>query len=207
MLCKISVVFSWLLMANPIWAVMTGAEPDAANENLMFWLKADEIAGLDNGDSVTSWADSSANELTFTGGLVAADTTAHSPTYISSGLNGLPAVNFDSAAKQWIAIQNSVIQADGPLTMIIVAENIDNSAIGTLVSFNRSDNGYHQSSLYSGPNNIIQTSSRTSKSGDGSNTNSSVSYTTTAVIATGQFDNGVSPDFGVHAAGVNGAHH
>ena len=60
---------------------------------LTLWLKADAITGLNNGDKVASWPDSSGS-----GYPAANSTVANQPTYLTSGLNGLPVVHFNDAA-------------------------------------------------------------------------------------------------------------
>jgi len=170
----------------------------------MFWLKADAIADLNNGEAVNIWSDSSAKGNDFTGSLWAA---GHNPTYnTTASLNGFPVVSFDAVAKQWLGLQAGTFAPDGPLTMIVVTKDILTSNVGTLCSFNRSDNGYHQSTM-AVTNTLLYTYSRSSSTGAGSNTTSSVNLNLapgSPMIAVSVFDNGVNPDFGVHTPYVNG---
>lgn len=56
-------------------------------EGLVLWLKADAIEGVDDGDPVTVWSDSSGNENDATSG-------ANALTYLTNVQNGKPAVRF-----------------------------------------------------------------------------------------------------------------
>ena len=60
---------------------------------LKLWIKADAITGLNNGDKVSSWLDSSGS-----GNTAINATVANQPTYLTNGLNGLPVVHFNDAA-------------------------------------------------------------------------------------------------------------
>jgi len=62
-----------------------GVGDDTVNK---LWLRADSITGLSDTDPVAAWADVSGNSNDF-----AVDTG--SPTFVSSAVNGLPAVRFD----------------------------------------------------------------------------------------------------------------
>jgi hypothetical protein len=55
---------------------------------LNVWLKADAISGLNNGDSVTRWDDSTENGYNYS------SNSATKPTYVASGLNGQAVVRF-----------------------------------------------------------------------------------------------------------------
>ena len=66
---------------------------------LNVWLKADAIAGLTNGDFVSSWDDSSGN-----GNHATNSTAIKQPTYRTNVVNDLPAVRFNesSAMTNWL---------------------------------------------------------------------------------------------------------
>ena len=203
--------FSMLILAAVLLScfavngeVISGSTPEPANADLMFWLKADSITGLGNGEAITTWPDSSVNARDFTGSLWAA---GHNPTYNTTDtLNGYPVVSFNATTKQWLGLQAGSITVDGPLTMIVVTKEIWASAIGALCSFNRSDNGYHQSTM-SVTNSLLYTYSRTTSTGAGSNTTSSVSLNLalgSPMIAVGVFENTGNPNYGVHKPYING---
>lgn len=60
---------------------------------LAWWLKADAITGLSNGDAIATWADSSGN------GRNATQTdAARRPTFTLLGLNGKPTVRFNGTS-------------------------------------------------------------------------------------------------------------
>lgn len=63
------------------------------------WYKADAITGLNDGDTVTSWADSSGIGRHL-------GTVAGTPTYQTGEINGLPIVRFDG-------VDDSLLRADG----------------------------------------------------------------------------------------------
>lgn len=66
----------------------TGPGGVGTSSNLQIWLDASQL-GLINGDPVGTWSDASGNTNNATG------LGAARPTYLSSGLNGMPSVSFD----------------------------------------------------------------------------------------------------------------
>ncbi len=58
--------------------------------SLKLWLDAGSITGLNNGDPVGTWTDRSGN-----GNSAAQANLANQPSYVISGINGLPTVRFD----------------------------------------------------------------------------------------------------------------
>ncbi len=67
------------------------------------WFKADAITGLGNGASVAIWSDSSGHGYTAIQTIL-----SQRPTYVTGALNGLPAVNFNSANSQVITLNRPV---------------------------------------------------------------------------------------------------
>ena len=63
--------------------------PDSLSD-LGRWYKADAITGLNDGDYVTTWSDSSGNSADVT-----QSTEANKPTYQTNEVNGQPIVRFD----------------------------------------------------------------------------------------------------------------
>jgi probable HAF family extracellular repeat protein len=61
-----------------------------ATNNLKLWLKADTIAGLNDGDSIATWSDQSGN-----GNNATQATSGNRPAYRTSVINSKPAVRFD----------------------------------------------------------------------------------------------------------------
>jgi hypothetical protein len=72
------------------WSPPVEAWSPADLAGLQLWLKADAIVGLADGDPVTTWEDSTANNVDVTQA-----TGAAKPTYKTAILNGLPVVRFD----------------------------------------------------------------------------------------------------------------
>lgn len=79
------------MIINPYaFAASGGAWTPASLTGLQFWLKADAIGGLNDGDAITTWADSSGN-----GNDATQSTGTAKPTYKTGILNGLPCARFD----------------------------------------------------------------------------------------------------------------
>lgn len=68
---------------------------DTSAINMVFWLKADTIIGLDDGDDVATWPDSSSGN----NDAVAGD----APIFKVNQINGLPVVRFDGSANYMTA--------------------------------------------------------------------------------------------------------
>jgi hypothetical protein len=82
---------------------------------LMLWLKADAIVGLNDGDDVTTWADSSGN------GYDAAQATASKkPHYKVNIINGLPVVRFTRADSQVLVGSGFPAIGNNPFTTAYV---------------------------------------------------------------------------------------
>ena len=64
---------------------------------LTLWLKADSIVGLNDGDAVSTWSDSSGNGNDGTQAV-----GANRPTYQTNEVNNLPAVQFVKVPGQWL---------------------------------------------------------------------------------------------------------
>ncbi len=92
---------------------------------LELWLKADAITGLNDGDAVTTWSDSSGNGYDATQSVA-----GQKPLYKTAIQNSLPAVRFDAT--------NDVLktQADAtlkPFSVFAVIKVADLSAVRTLI--------------------------------------------------------------------------
>jgi PKD repeat protein len=78
--------------------------------DLLMWLEADAITGLNNGDPVSTWPDASGN-----GQNATQSTSSKRPIYRTNQVNGLPAVEFDASDDgMWTS-------ADSPTTTTIIA--------------------------------------------------------------------------------------
>ncbi|HXG09465.1 MAG TPA: hypothetical protein VNK04_06720 [Gemmataceae bacterium] len=78
---------------------------------LKLWLKADAITGLNDGDAVTTWEDSSGQNNDAT-----QSTVAKKPTYQTNEINGKPCVRFDGFDD---CLQTPAFSV-GPLTAFVV---------------------------------------------------------------------------------------
>lgn len=100
---------------------------------LVFWLKADSLS-LSDGQDVTTWQDSSA-----TGRDVTQGTAGNRPTYIASGLNGLPVVRF--AYGDTLAATSNVSDGSGEFTVMTVFKQTT-STNGWVVHNGTAGNGF-----------------------------------------------------------------
>lgn len=82
-------------LSDAVATSTTSVTPDSI-ANLELWLKADAITGLNDGDLISTWNDSSGNSRNATSSL------GNRPTYKSSGgANNLPYVQFDGVDDQF----------------------------------------------------------------------------------------------------------
>lgn len=86
----LSIVIAWTLLGV---GGHIQAQTLPVTHDLMLWLKADAVSGLNSGDSLAQWNDSSG-----TGNHFANGSTGNQPTYISSGFGGKPIVRFDGTS-------------------------------------------------------------------------------------------------------------
>ena len=83
---------------------------------LVLWLKADEITGLSDGDGVSSWPDSSAENND-----ASQANAPDRPTYETNELNGLPVVRFDGAWAYMTVAYDAGLALTGNITCFAVA--------------------------------------------------------------------------------------
>ncbi len=105
--------------------------------DLSVWLKADAITGLNDGDAVTTWNDSSASANNVTEA-----TTSQKPLYKTAIVNGLPVVRFDGTDDVLVASVNVFDLASGYTIFAVISFSTLND--GTLLStanFVTGDNG------------------------------------------------------------------
>lgn len=86
-----------LLMAAAWTSLQATTMPEIG---MRVWLKADSIVGLNDGDAVSSWPDSSGNGWHATNSIV-----ANRPKYFINSINGLPVVRFDGV-NDYLAREN-----------------------------------------------------------------------------------------------------
>ena len=105
----------------------TEIQPDDV-EGLKLWLKADALTGLSDGDTVTTWADSSGlgNDATQSDG-------SKKPIYKVSIINGKPVLRFDGVND--ILATAAVANSNDAATVIIVAKVTTKTAYGHFVCY------------------------------------------------------------------------
>lgn len=92
---------------------------------LTWWLKADAISGLTNGQAVSLWEDSSTNGYDATQAIA-----GERPTYMTGILNGLPVVRFDDPGSVGPAgdgdqLTTTSIGALADMSLFLVAKPVD----------------------------------------------------------------------------------
>ena len=91
---------------------------------LTTWFKADALANLANGGSVSNWPDASCN-----GDNATQSTGSRMPKYITGAVNGLPVVRFNSTSQTYLAFPRPVA---GDFTVICVFQSTQGLNTGTL---------------------------------------------------------------------------
>lgn len=84
---------------------------------LQFWVKSDAGVTKDGSDLVATWADQSGNARDLT-------EATNKPLWVSSLVNGLPAIRFDGSNDKLTTSSFTVAQ---PLTVFIVSKNVSNT--------------------------------------------------------------------------------
>ena len=93
--------------------------------NLQLWLKADAIGGLNNGDQVTTWSDSSSNNYSVSQAI-----PANKPLYVTSSVNNLPGVHFVDNNDMLIASTNSPFSGTNfAITTFVVGKMSDSAPL------------------------------------------------------------------------------
>lgn len=92
----------------------SGSNPDTVS-GLILWFKADAITGLNDGDPVTTWNDSSVSANNATQA-----TASQKPLYKTNILNGKPVVRFDGSNDELVTINNTGISGNYTLTVFAV---------------------------------------------------------------------------------------
>jgi hypothetical protein len=104
--------------------------PAVVSSGLAMWLKADTGVTQDGSGNVTAWADQAGSNN------VAQGTGSNEPSYISSDVNGKPALRFNGS--QWLYSSNNLgLNAD--VTVIAVGSTTAPSAAGDSVYLGTSD--------------------------------------------------------------------
>ncbi len=117
---------SYFYVVSAVNSVGEGPDSAPASVNtlpLALWLKADALTGLANGAAVSLWPDVSGNGFNAIQAL-----SGNQPTYVTSGINGLPVVRFNSATSSYLWFYRPV-QDD--FTLIFVFKSSQGIGTGT----------------------------------------------------------------------------
>src|SRR6185312_4578485 len=98
--------------------------PPSPSPVLTTWFKADALTGLANGAPVSTWPDSSGN-----GDDATQSINSQKPTFITSGLDGLPVVRFNSTNQTCLSFPRPV---SGDFTIICLFRSTQGLNSGTL---------------------------------------------------------------------------
>jgi hypothetical protein len=109
---------------NSFGASTNSVEIAATPYALACWFKADAIAGLANGASVSVWTDMSGNSNNATQSFA-----NQAPTYVTGAMNGLPVVRFNAAGANYLEF-NRPVQDD--FTIICVFQSTQGYGLGNL---------------------------------------------------------------------------
>jgi hypothetical protein len=105
-------------------SVTTAAPPVPPPPQLTTWFKADAITGLVSGASVSVWPDASGN-----GDDATQSSNSNRPTFITSAINGLPVVRFNSANQNYLSFPRPV---EGDFTIVCLFQSTQGLNSGTL---------------------------------------------------------------------------
>ena len=114
------------------WAGGSSFSPPQLS-GLQFWLKADAITGLNDGDPVTTWNDSSGSGRNATG------VGAARPIYKTNIINGLPALQFSGA--QIMSLAAIDLSATQGATLFCVSQQ-NTAALSILYEFSTNINSF-----------------------------------------------------------------
>lgn len=113
----------------PLFELEVPSETSVAALGPSAWYRTDALTGFNNGDAVTTFTDSSGNGYDAVQG-----TASKRPTYVTSAMNGRPALLFDGVNDGYdgTTALSSLFGANGVRT-IFVAAGLTTSAAGTYV--------------------------------------------------------------------------
>jgi hypothetical protein len=117
----------------------------ATISGLTFWVKADAITGLSDGNSLATWTDQSGNGYNAT-----ASGTAE-PTYKVNILNGLPVVRFNGSSNR---MQTAAFNLNQPFSLFVIGMQLAGRNVDTFIS-DLSGTGFNLTPQYAGTYNSI----------------------------------------------------
>lgn len=106
----------------------------ASLPGLVLWLKADAITGLNDGDAIDTWTDSSANGNNATG------TTTTRPIYKTNIVNSKPVVRFDGTDDKLQITDNNTLDLTGDQSIFVVVDY--NGTKGALIAHYNNSAGF-----------------------------------------------------------------
>ena len=165
---------------NP--AASTSAAPDSI-ANLALWLKADAITGLNDGDTINTWNDSSTNTRNAT-------RDAGAPVFKTNALNGKPVVRFPADGGSSFALTQ---MADIRTVFWVVKETATTNAhflLGDDINyhFHRGSNGLIWSSTNTSANIRNGTTRLMGATVNGTTTELGTGYRLVSVVTTGNVE-------------------
>ncbi|MFK8039197.1 MAG: T9SS type A sorting domain-containing protein [Crocinitomicaceae bacterium] len=123
---KIILFFVIILLSSFRLIAQTGPGGIGNSTSNILWLRSDAISGLIDGDTITTWVDSSGNDNDFSQPVVALK-----PEYTANSVNGFPSVNFNVANSR-LRRNPFTGFATNNITAIYVNKNNSESADGIL---------------------------------------------------------------------------
>lgn len=123
-----------LILAGSFFVARAHAVVPTDIAGMVLWYDASQITGKVDGDTVTSWSDSSGNGWSATNGAF------NAPTYETNEINGRPVVRFVAASSQ--ALRSTYTQVGGSTaawTMFVVARatgGADERIVGSIYPTN-----------------------------------------------------------------------
>lgn len=129
-------IYNRVLSASEIQALsgyhpmqLAGWNPAYAGSSLKFHLQAESLGNLANNASITTWADAS-------NALAGTATYANSipPTFLTSGINSKPAVNFDPNNSQYFNFTGSTVQSTTSSFFAVLQRNSAGTAVSLLTN-------------------------------------------------------------------------
>jgi len=115
-----SLVVTMMVLAGHSYATLP------PTNNLAAWYKPETLSGLTNGQTVTSWTDSTGN-----GHTIANNTT--SPSYFTNGINGRPSVFFTVSESDQLITSSSVLLPSG-MTYVAVFKTFSTDSTSSFAS-------------------------------------------------------------------------
>jgi len=148
--------------------------------NLQLWLPADRINQANN-TAVATWADQSGNGYDATQG-----TSAARPTYIASGLNGLPVVRFDGTDDQMTlgASALGMLRNVAGATVFVVAKYVGTASNRRSFAILRNGDDANRLALFKLTTNVYQIGGRRLDTDSFQGANSTTSATDNFILHT-----------------------